>query len=157
MDYFNKRFFGCGVFLKHETRANQEWAVSTLRMKLFQCYLEELETSIIAIDRDLALKGALETIFESSTIFICRWDAKCKKQFLTDDDQNKFMVRWNRRRNSFNEEERERNVSVLRDNYRLNARYLPLFAYRESTWVLFVVICYIVATLNKPISMTSMH
>ncbi|KAG2194802.1 hypothetical protein INT47_004133 [Mucor saturninus] len=37
--------------------------------------------------------------------------------------------------NSFNEKEWEQNWSVMRDDYGLNARYLPLFAYLESTWL----------------------
>ncbi|KAG2196458.1 hypothetical protein INT47_012659 [Mucor saturninus] len=84
---------------------------------------ETFDPSIIAIDRDLVLKGALETIFDSSIILICH------------DDWNEFMVKWNRYMNSFNEEEWERNWSVMRGDYGLNARYFPLFAYLESTWL----------------------
>ncbi|KAG2207176.1 hypothetical protein INT47_012229 [Mucor saturninus] len=129
IDCFNKTFFVCGVFLKDETQANYEWAVSTIRMKLFWCYVKPFDPSIIAIDRDLALKGALKTIFDSSTIHL----PLAYQQ--EHDDWNEYMIRWNRCMNSFNEEEWEQNWSAMRNNYGLNPRYLPLFAYLESTWL----------------------
>ncbi|XP_074281819.1 protein FAR1-RELATED SEQUENCE 5-like [Silene latifolia] len=93
----NKSFYSCFVFLKKEKVEDYIWALQMFREMIDSSF----EPMVIVSDNDKALTKAISIVFPRTTHLLCIWHiqknivAKCKKQFIEDEDWDMFMSTWN--------------------------------------------------------------
>ena len=97
MSSFNKSFYSCFAFLKHETKEDYVWA-----LKMFSNALGfDSQPLVIVSDREMALISAIEVVFLATTHLLCLWHieknivAKCKGYFEEKEDWDVFLSMWN--------------------------------------------------------------
>jgi hypothetical protein len=131
---FNTTFFVCFVFLPEETEPWYTWALTRLK----ELYLDIEVPKVIGIDRDLALKNALECLFPTSAIILCTWHINMniaknlKKHFETNEEWAIFMADWNLVMYANDERKFELNWTAIKTKYSHDNQ---LVTYLQNTWI----------------------
>ena len=90
-------FSACFAFLSAEKKNDYVWALEKFR-SIFATSIP----NVLVTDRDLALMGAIEEVFQQSTNLLCVWHiqknvlAKCSKIFSKAEHLTNFMQAWSR-------------------------------------------------------------
>jgi hypothetical protein len=131
---FNTTFFVCFVFLPEETEPWYQWALTRVR----EMYVGIEAPRVIGIDRDLALKNALEFIFPTSNVILCTWHINMniaknlKKLFETNEEWTVFMMDWNLVMYANSERDFEMNWTAMKTKYGSDSQ---LVRYMQNTWM----------------------
>ena len=128
-----KTFNVCFCFMTAETEEQYMWAVEQLKV-----LLHERMPTVVATDREIALMNAVRNVFPSTKNVLCRWHiqknvlAKCKRNFLDQEQWDKFNGIWNLVMNSKTEEDFNENWELLVTTF---AQYGESVQYLQNTWL----------------------
>jgi hypothetical protein len=135
MTSFNTTFFSCFVFLKDETEADYEWALTCIS-KIFNGIPHP---NVIVTDRELALMNAITRVFPGAHHLLCIWHinknilAKCKRHFATEEHWTEFIELWKAVTASITEQDFTTQWNEFLECYESKPDVLQ---YLQETWIL---------------------